>query len=341
MTTACLPSTRALIRPTPVAARSHRAMVDVARLMAAYGIIWLHAVRSEPLADSQALGRFAVPFFVFAAVFFVFEGLRRQPHRTFADYARSRLVRLYLPFLAWSGIYLAFKLAKAILLPDQPNDFPGLDVLWTGSFYHLWFIPFLLVVSLLSFLVAKATLGRPGLETAVAAAAVVEGVLLAVLPTSGAGILGGSQGRLVADALPAACWAIALAIVARHRLMHYVEHISASLLGLALAGACTAWVWHAGQMRLAENLAGLGFMLVALGPIPGRWVKAVASLGPLAYGIYFSHLLFIKVFEAAAAHLAAPHCWQLDVASFASSALLSTALAWGLSRWRWSRWLVV
>ena len=91
-TTLAAPSIAA---PLPaVATRSHRATLDAARLLAVYGIVWLHAVRSETLLGWQVLGRFAVPFFVFAAVFFVFEGLRRQPARGLAHYGQSRIVRL-------------------------------------------------------------------------------------------------------------------------------------------------------------------------------------------------------------------------------------------------------
>lgn len=342
MTTTALAASSIAAAPVPaVATRSHRAMLDVARLLAAYGIVWLHAVRSDTLARWQALGRFAVPFFVFAAVFFVFEGLRRQPARNFAGYARSRFVRLYLPFLAWSGIYLVFKAAKAAVLPEQPNVFPGLSILWVGSFYHLWFIPFVMVVSLVAFLTAKVTLGRPGLEQCVAVAALGEGLLLALMPSSAGGLLAQGYGRLVADALPAACWAVALAILLRHPAMQYVERSAASVAALALAAVCTVWTWQAGSVRLAGTLAGLGFMIAALGPMPGAWMGRLTRLGPLAYGIYFSHLLWIKVFEAAAARLGWDVCWQLDLASFAASAVLSTLLAWALSRWRWTRWLVV
>ncbi len=64
-------------------------------------------------------------------------------------------MRIYVPFLAWSVVYLVFKGAKALLLPGEPNDFPGVEFLWLGSFYHLWFMPFMLLVTLGVFCLAR------------------------------------------------------------------------------------------------------------------------------------------------------------------------------------------
>src|ERR1043165_5782748 len=139
-----LQQTPAAIDRTSVA-RRRLASFDAARLVAAYCIVWLHSLRSAELAPWNILGRFAVPFFAAAAVFFVIESVRHQPGRTFAEYARNRFRRIYVPFLAWSGIYLVFKLIKSLLVPDQPNDFPGIEALWTGTFFHLWFMPFVLI----------------------------------------------------------------------------------------------------------------------------------------------------------------------------------------------------
>ena len=99
--------------------------LDLARLVAAYAIIWLHAPHIAELEHSRAIGRFAVPLFVMITILMVFESLARNPQQELSRYARSRFVRLYLPFMAWNGIYLAFKLFKGRLLPGEPNDYPA------------------------------------------------------------------------------------------------------------------------------------------------------------------------------------------------------------------------
>ena len=74
---------------------------------------------------------------------------------------RGRLLRIYVPFLAWSGVYLAFKAVKVRLLPRPAERFPGIEVLWLGSFFHLWFMPFILATTLAVFLVGRTIVGRP------------------------------------------------------------------------------------------------------------------------------------------------------------------------------------
>lgn len=325
---------------TPQAApRPRWATFDLARLIAAYGVVWIHASRLPGLETTKAVGRFAVPFFVFATVFFVFDGLRRRPWLGFGQYALSRLVRIYLPFLAWSGIYLAFKLAKAAVLPEQQNDFPGWSFLWAGSFYHLWFLPFILVVSLAAFALGKAVLGRPAAERALAGACLAAGLAWALVPDSAFGPLASGRGLLVSAAVPSACWAVALALIYRGPLAKQLKRPAALALAAVLLVFATAWLWQDSSSKLAATLAGLGAMLLALGPSVGGWAARLSVFGPLAYGIYLSHLLFIKVFESLAAKLGSPVTWQSDVAIFAVTCLLSTMLAWALSRHRATRWL--
>jgi len=341
MSSTTYPATSILAPPTEAdASAPRRAMIDLVRLVAAYGIVWLHTPRAPGLEASRALGRFAVPFFIFCAVYLVFEGLRRDPRRTFVQYARARFLQIYVPFLAWSGVYLSFKLTKRLLVPEQPNDFPGIEILWVGGFYHLWFMPFILVVSLLAFMLGKMTVARNRLELTVGAAASVAGLLLAITPTVRIIAPDDVSGRLAVDALPAVCWAVALGVLLRRPAGRCLEGPIAAIVGLALATGATAWMWRFGDAKLAATLGGLGFMLVALVPVRLPCIARLARLGPLAYGIYLSHMLFIKILEALAAYWGAHVTWQLDVGVFVAAAGLSTFLAWGLSRWPRKRQII-
>lgn len=339
MTTTCLTSPATCHGGASIA-QSRRAMFDSARLLAAYGIVWLHAASLPELQASKSLGRFAVPFFVFGTAFFVFRGMERRPNQTFFEYARGRFTRMYLPFLAWSGIYLAFKLVKGALLPEQPNHYPGIEVFWTGGFYHLWFLPFILLVSLAVFAVGRITEGRPVLARIVVLTSIAAGLLAATVPTPTIFSLAGNSGPLVANALPSVCWAVALTLVCRRFSVRWLEHPLATTVGALTVVISTAWIWNFGSARLPETLAGLGFMVVALATIDNPWIGRPAKLGPLAYGIYLSHLLFIKVFEALFAKSGVALTWQRDLAVFLASAICSTLLAWTLSKWRQTRWLV-
>lgn len=323
------------VKPQP----ARRVAFDLGRLLAAYAIVWLHTPRSALLAPTTVLARFAVPFFVFATIFFVFESLRRQPERTFGKYFISRLLRIYVPFLAWCVIYLLFKGAKSVLLPDQPNDYPGIELLWTGSFYHLWFMPFILAVSLVAFLVAKIVLPRQGLYQPVAAACFGVSVVLAAVPFPvEPNLVAYEYASLIFNATPAVLMGISLAIL--YGPAHcQLEHRGTTLLGCLVFLATSVLLYWFGRDRLFETFAGLGFMMMVLAPLQANWAVRVAKLGGLAYGIYLSHLLLIKVAEAVAAKLKFSVTWELDLGVFLFAAIGSTLLAWTLSRWSATRWL--
>jgi surface polysaccharide O-acyltransferase-like enzyme len=320
-------------------ARTRLVWFDAARLMAAYSIVWIHTPRSAELAPWTVLGRFAVPFFTAAAVFFVIDGLHRQPQRGFAKYAIGRFQRIYVPFLAWCAIYLAFKAAKSRLLPDQPNDFPGISALWRGTFLHLWFMPFILVTSLVTFIAARAIIRRPNWQWFTCCLALLGGLELALIAPPQWIAKDPGFGLLIWQTLPAVCWGWALAIVYPLGPDEIVKRPTVSVLSTLGFVGLTAWLGTFGRDTLIENLSGMLLLIAALQPMAptsiGRWSK----LGSLAYGIYLGHLLFIKVFESLAMKAHMPICWQLDAAVFVGAAVGSTWLAWALARHRFTRWL--
>ena len=315
---------------------SRRVAFDIGRLLAAYAIVWLHTPRSATLEGTTVFGRFAVPFFVFATIFFVFESLRHHPERTFGRYTTGRILRIYVPFLAWCGIYLLFKGTKSLLLPSEPNVYPGIELLWTGSFYHLWFMPFILVVSLVAFLVAKVTLPSPRTGNAVATACFVVGVALAALPLP----MTDEYEYLIFNATPAVLIGLSLAIV-YGPCGKLIERRVTTFVGLVLFAGTMIALGYADRDRLLETFAGLGFTLVALAPLQNAWAARIARFGGLAYGIYLSHLLLIKTAEAVTKKVGIESGWELDLGIFLFAAAGSTLLAWLLSKCSLTKWLVV
>jgi len=340
MTTATL-SPELLHVPQPAASSTaRRPFFEFARLLAAVSIVWLHTMRSPEMLDSTVLGRFAVPFFTAAAVFMICESVARGRRKTLAEYTRNRFVRLYVPFLAWTVIYLAFKLLKGKLAPGQPNDFPGIEVLLSGGFYHLWFLPFVFVVSVITFAAVRNRMGNSVAETRMALLSAMAGGLLAVVPPPSQWIAAGKWAEYWWTALPAAFWGISIAVFVRHAGKPYQQSQLAPIAGLAIFALATAYTWHVGRSLIAENVAGIGFLIFALAPWQGTAIRRLATLGVLAYGIYLSHLLFIKSCEAVATKLDMPVNVSLDLAIFAISVLCSVLLTWLLSKASTSRWLV-
>ena len=138
--------------------------------------------------------------------------LRRQPQRGLQEYTINRLRRIYLPFLAWSAIYLLFKLVKFAALPDQPNDFPGIEVSWTGTFWHPWFMPFILVVTWCVFVISRTIIGRSKREWIGCAIGLLAGAAIAVSPPPAQ--VAANRGFLLLawQAMPAVGWGWALAL---------------------------------------------------------------------------------------------------------------------------------
>jgi surface polysaccharide O-acyltransferase-like enzyme len=306
-------------------------LLDVMRWPAIYAIVWLHTV------PWNALTRFAVPFFVAACVFLVFQGVRRKPQRAFVEYGWNRFVRIYVPFLAWSAVYLGFKAIKSRFLPNQPNDFPGIEVLWLGSFYHLWFMPFILLVSLVAFLVAKIVNGRERLQWPVAIAALVAGVALSIWISPGATNAGPLD--YMADALPAMFWAMTIGLVYSRAERRLPAIMHRGYLDVLLFVGSMAWLAVFGRSGPAENMAGASLLLISLRPTDSATLSRAARLPPLAYGIYLSHMLPIKICEALAARSGLELTWQLDCGIFLVSAVSATLIAWLLYQSRWTRWL--
>ena len=315
------------------------AWLDFTRLIAAYSIVWLHTPRSTQLAPWAVLGRFAVPFFTAGAVLFVIQGLRKQPDRSLREYTVNRFRRIYLPFLAWCFIYWGLKIVKKIALPDEPNDFPGIEVLWTGTYWHLWFMPFILVVTLSTFVLGRLVIGRQFLEWLVATTTLAIGIAIASVNPPDWVVADGGFITQAWNALPAVCWGLTFAFIFRAGFGKVVAARTTSLIALSGFLALMVLLATHGRSLLVENASGLLLLVAALQPKSPRPIETVARFGAVAFGIYLAHPLVIKICEEIAAKLHWGISWQLDLSIFAIAAVGSTWLAWALARSRRTRWM--
>jgi peptidoglycan/LPS O-acetylase OafA/YrhL len=309
--------------------------LDAARLLGALAIIWIHAAAST----SNVLGRFAVPFFTCVGILLVVEKGRREPLAAWPRWALARARRLYLPFLAWSAVYLAFKVVKKGLAPEQANDFGGWEMLVWGGAYHLWFLPFMLVASVTAFPMASLAGNRRPARVALAAVAGAAAVWIALLPCPGQWPVDHSA-RWLWAALPSAAVGCCWGLLARSSRTASSPSRLGLWLGVALFILSMTALAILGRSILLETAAGLGFGMAAIGWPAMKFPPLIVTLGQLAYGIYCSHLLFIKIGESLAAKLHLQSTTGLDIALFLAAAILSSACAWWLARWRATHWLV-
>ena len=81
-------------------------------------------------------------------------------------------------------------------------------------------------------------------------------------------------------------------------------------------------------------------LIVTMMPIERPWCQRLAGFGTLAYGIYLSHVLWLKVIQAIAGKAGIPSALPRDIAIFLAAVLASSLTAWLLSRHASTRWLV-
>jgi surface polysaccharide O-acyltransferase-like enzyme len=330
--------TTPVAEPSAGAARSRRwAGLEVARFWGAMAIIWIHVPRSVELAPWTIIARFGVPFFTAAAVYFVVQKAATGGMRDWLSYALGRVQRIYLPFLAWCAVYLAFKAVKALVAPEQDNDFGGIDMLWKGSAYHLWFLPFILLVSVAAYPMGAIAARGPQLKRMIAGVTLALGLLVALVPMSALPAIDDKL-TFMWQALPAALWGVSLGVATRFDGRENRKLLTASLVVFASAMAVLIAV---GRNPLLENIAGVAWLLVAFTWAPGPWMSWVAPQGANAFGMYCSHLLFVKVLESIFAKLRLPFSPWTDVTTMVVATLGSILVAWALSRRRATRWMVV
>lgn len=130
--------------------------IDLMRGVAVFGVVILHAdggIQSVPPGWSilRDFSSFAVPFFLATAFYFAVSKLYRseQPYLF-----KTRAIRLLIPYLVWTFIYIAYKALKYWIAskPDKVLEIyhDPLSLLFFGrAAFHLYFLPLLITGSLL------------------------------------------------------------------------------------------------------------------------------------------------------------------------------------------------
>lgn len=355
-------------KSTATAPVNRAVALDVARLLAVIGVLWIHACQTPQVEAATRWGRFAVPFFAAAAAFLAIRSLQRHPATSWQQYARSRVQRLYGPFLIWSLLYVAFRMVKSLLVdrsaPNAASETSPLsiDFFWTGGAYHLWFIPYLLLASLLIFALVQWVNTQRVATRWASTGAFACGLTLAYFL---------NQFSLPDDPLvymlmatPGLCWGMALAWLPEFTLAppsNTVSRQSApwiiALVALGCGLTAVLLLPYPPRNAVLENLAGIALLIAALrwpilqwpgNPQTSTNVSApqrhplmlLGRWGQLSMGIYFSHLLFLKVTETALDRVGSPPAWTRVAILMTVTLLAATATSWLLARFRMTRPLV-
>lgn len=248
----------------------YRRSIDLARIAAALGIVWAHAH-----APGRIVGYVALSLFLVLTGFLAVQSLQRSKGR-FTWLARVQ--RIALPWMFWSLFFIAVDSATA----DTPR--PLLSDPWSllvGSTIHLWFLPFVMLASLLVPLLVHLVQTPRALVVACAGLVLISPPLLwaqafvplpVPLPQWG-------------YALPPFIYGILAAIGHRQGNVMLPLATAALISAITFAGAPMFW---AVQMVLAAVLFEVLWRVELRN-------QAVAALGKLAFGIYLVHPFFMLV----------------------------------------------
>lgn len=281
---------------------TRNAVLDYARLLAAFGIVLFHSG-----APGAAVGYAALPFFLMLLVMLMVSGARQM---CFYEFARSRANRLLLPWLVWSAVYGGLKLLDAVASAGTiAAEFP--PYVWlTGPALHLWFLPFAFFCCVALYPIVRLRLDVPEF------AGLVTAIVILSLP-----LIGLHQNQLLP--IPLAQWVFGGSAVLFGLVFALADgNRSRLVLALgALAGTLAAAIalgWTNGILQL--GIAGVALTCCILWHRPetpfSRWAARVSL------GVYLAHPL-VAALLGRLTHLLHGH---LSFAVFTITG--SVAMAW-------------
>lgn len=286
------------------------------------------------------LSIWALPFFFAAAGYFHAAGA--APGGRPGAWLGRRVIRLAVPFLAFTVLYRAWELRHF----HQRYSWLGLrhDLIYGTASAHLWFLPVLISCSVIVWLVERtdSRRARVGLLAAAVGAAVTFVVVSAFAPS-------GVSYAYYLYRTPL-YWLVFYLLgwgFARRRNEESPRRASALLPGFALGvgAACLAASRLPGPQQVVAlyfvgaGLAGLAVAALALrrpGPRPGRLVGALAGA---ALGFYLLHFFVLDLFLTYVPLSAWRYGTALyEMAVFAmvtivTAGIVVTARAWPPARW--------
>ena len=119
-------------------------LVDLCRLLFAFGIIVFHEI---DLGDDVREKVGYIGLFGFVLMLSMMAGKSQTPFSK--PYLVNRLRRLLMPWGVWFGIYLIAELGKGLMTGGVHVDVAQPGFWLAGPSIHLWFLPFAFVVSIL------------------------------------------------------------------------------------------------------------------------------------------------------------------------------------------------
>jgi peptidoglycan/LPS O-acetylase OafA/YrhL len=323
--------------------------IDLVRLLAAAAVVWLHTAGSEVVTSSALndVGRVGTTFLNVLAAFFTVMGVVKHREGALGGWLLHRGRRILGAWVIWGLLYAGLMLARMRVSAGMAGGAPFswdayLEAVgWWGSF-HLWFLPYLFVVTLVFVGPVRWILARPGrVMWGAAALAGLGGALTVGINMSGMEVAASERNfaKLLVFRTPAFCYGLAVGVLFWGGKLPRVTWGWVWPLGVVAVMAMWVSTYTGWRERTAYRVAGACVLLIGLAPWRGAIVERLASLGRLGFGVYLCHELFIFALGRPLRALF-PEGRTLghDVALFAGVMAASLAFTWLLKRSRWTRW---
>ncbi len=324
---------------TPAADRMQ--LLDSIRLLAAVGVIVSHVTTElYPHSPLWAVGSFSVPFYLFVALYLTVRGFKKDPERAVVPYLLGRILKLYLPFLVWN---VAYELMHLVKYPGARMTSPSL-LLWAATYAHLYFLPLLLIATLVVTLLVRPIIAsaafRVLLSILMVAAAAYCTWFMKLTPLADDPMPAEQTIYHIERTLPSTFLAIVFAIWAGTRERAFRVSPKAAMLGVALMLAALSFQIAQRPEPILRSLSGFGLVLIAFTPAWFAILKPAATIGRNSYGIYLSHVAFIRIGMTLAQHFGIPRDLELAFAVGVFALICSTLLSMTLAHSKWTSWIV-
>ncbi len=310
------------------------------RGIAILGVIWLHAANVLP----EGIGLTAVPYFVIMAVIMTGRSLSKRPDESAGSYIGKRFIRLYPAFLFWCVIYESIRQLKLI----KEGGLSNIQIDWLGfiggTYEHLWFLPFLLISTILVVPIVKITAHHSLLRKVVSIITLLLAATVAVLPV---------PREVEALKLPwlwirASYWAIPSLLIGISMMTAMIDAKLdlkvpkfLGIVGLITLIFATILQWRSVDPWLpAATYGGLGAAWLAMSGIGKPVLKYFTALGGMSLGIYLSHVVFLRVLVMVLDKKQIAVSPATDIAGFFFALAGGFITTWILSKSKFTRWTV-